>query len=1420
MMMNLLPFPYSVIGDVGNVVKLLQVDSGILLGLFGGLAIVGVLLLAYKAILAFRDRAQSVPFLEKVKGAMARTPSVVADPAKRARLDDLRKKYEEGVEKFRQAGKDLHSLPWYLLVGPAGSGKTEAMRHCKIGFPPGLQDCFQGAGGTMNMHWWFTNYAVVLDTAGRMFMEDAALQGGSEWREFLKLLKQSRPNAPVNGMLLVIGIDSLIKDTAEQIEGKAGHIAKQLDTIQRTLDVRFPVYVVITKCDLMTGFKEFFDKIDDPQLQHQILGWSNPAPLDEPFRAEAVDDHVKTIRSRLLKRRATLLMDPVHTEDPQARRTDQVDELFALPDNIAKIAPRLRRYLEIIFQAGEWSPKPLFLRGIYFTSSMRQGKALDEDLAAALGISVDAIPGGKVYDEERSFFLRDVFMSKVFREKGLVTRATNVQREQAGRKRLVMGAAIVVTIALTALTLFSSGQLRSAVREPLETWTQVAKSVEQSKVIDRGISGPEYFGNKEAVEVERGNKITPLELIDRAKKQSESPVSMGFLSFGRVLEDVNSSQLEAYQAVVIRAVAAPMLSSARSALASRDVKWTPEASAALGELVAAEIRALDGTPARDLDAKDAAGKGVNPAPILAFVSPTASISKDELAQLKEALSVIPAAQYASHGLAGTPETLEELKKAIAQAGEAWKEAAANGGDLGELMRLEAAIKLFLAAESDLWRQIPERAVGTIEEYNTFATRYAQSVTKLETAAAEGKLGEVAGVWPRLGGRTEADLVEAAKRNIQSQADAVVSGLPRDVKAEADKKTRAGIAADAIKTALAAALESGTKGLPSKVAEVRASLAEESRKSLVERGRTADTLGFQDVIALYKDLVPFVAQADSGGNWIDAAARVGEINAAGAKVSEDVQGWINGVSPMLKGQKHAQVAQRVVEVARGGRVGARVGAFLAGIDSGKSVSEVVAAAAGAPVPTTKIGMSGLDGVRVIEAAYSPAVVGNLFLGWRATLDELSGPKKDWLVGDGLADRSKRLSTPMTEYGREYAASWKATLAQSNAREFATWTEFHAALETKESPNPVDVHVALKGLHEQVQRDLSAIGSALGSDEIRKDAEAAGKQAALITGASDPTIADKIDRVRRKLRGLGGDPRKAREGLLAMLSPDSPDGQALADFVSSASVPGYWQTLVVRGFDALAKEYQTNAASDVDRLIALSRFPLVNDRAGAPLTPAELDEAARILNELQVSDKDRRAQILGGRLSESTSRLITPDAIKNRPRIADFVARAREVCKAFSGPGGTALVESIAGDGDGDKPTESAGSIRTIADGWTVEGDPMIEGIDAGKVRKVDSGAPLQSVRLLFYKRATETVVRRQLFEPPWAAASMVLTPGAVAIPGEGSESASWRIPVVVQGEESLPEGPRVIGRHMWIKVVLKKPVPAAKNWPKKEDLGGN
>lgn len=458
----------------------------------GGVLLVVFLVMAYQTVLSGMSKKRSSPFEKAMASAGGMLPGGVTEPARRARLDDLRRVFESGIEKFRAAGKNLYALPWYLVVGEPGSGKTEAVRHCNVGFPPGLQDELQGSGGTLNMNWWFTNHAVLLDTAGRLMFEEVQPGTTSEWQEFLKLLKKFRPNCPVNGLLLVIPAESLIRDTADQIEKKASRIAKQLDTVQRALGVRFPVFVVITKADLINGFREFFDSVQDPTLQHQMLGWSNPASLDEPFKPELIDEHLRVVQSRLARRRLGLMLDPVHTENPKARRTDQVDALYAFPEAITSIGPRLSQYLSMIFVQGEWSAKPLFLRGIYFTSSMREGSALDADLAKALGVPVDQLPEGRVWERDRAFFLRDLFMAKVFRERGLVTAGSSVSRLRQKRAAVSVVVGGVGLLALAALTFLGSSQLRATVSGPLAFWKQVNTAyLKGATTVDAATGAPE-----------------------------------------------------------------------------------------------------------------------------------------------------------------------------------------------------------------------------------------------------------------------------------------------------------------------------------------------------------------------------------------------------------------------------------------------------------------------------------------------------------------------------------------------------------------------------------------------------------------------------------------------------------------------------------------------------------------------------------------------------------------------------------------------------------------------------------------------------------------------------------------------------------------------------------------------------------------
>ena len=70
----------------------------------------------------------------------------------------------------------LYDLPWYVLIGPPGSGKTTALINSGLKFPlsrGASPAAIAGVGGTRYCDWWFTEDAVLIDTAGRYTTQDS-----------------------------------------------------------------------------------------------------------------------------------------------------------------------------------------------------------------------------------------------------------------------------------------------------------------------------------------------------------------------------------------------------------------------------------------------------------------------------------------------------------------------------------------------------------------------------------------------------------------------------------------------------------------------------------------------------------------------------------------------------------------------------------------------------------------------------------------------------------------------------------------------------------------------------------------------------------------------------------------------------------------------------------------------------------------------------------------------------------------------------------------------------------------------------------------------------------------------------------------------------------------------------------------------
>ena len=155
----------------------------------------------------------------------------------------------------RLSGRYLYELPWYLFIGAPGSGKTTALRNAGLQFPLAAQmgeQAVRGVGGTRNCDWWFTDRAVLIDTAGRFTTQDSdQATDRSTWNGFLALLRTSRPRQPLNGVLVTASLSDLIGKGSADRARHAQTVRQRLQELHEQLGIRLPIYLLVTKCDLM-----------------------------------------------------------------------------------------------------------------------------------------------------------------------------------------------------------------------------------------------------------------------------------------------------------------------------------------------------------------------------------------------------------------------------------------------------------------------------------------------------------------------------------------------------------------------------------------------------------------------------------------------------------------------------------------------------------------------------------------------------------------------------------------------------------------------------------------------------------------------------------------------------------------------------------------------------------------------------------------------------------------------------------------------------------------------------------------------------------------------------------------------------------------------------------------------------------------
>lgn len=387
----------------------------------------------------------------------------------------------------------LYKLPWFLVIGLENSGKTSLINRSGQKFSlttvERTSKRYQRSDTPYKIDWWVGNDAILIDPDGELISQQdtkadkEANVSSRLWLHFIQWLEKTRSRRPLNGIVLVVDLPKLIGSSNSDREAMAGVFRTRIQELIESLGTRLPIYVVLNKLDLISGFDVLFQRLKKDERE-STFGFS--FSIDKEDDVDAWTSEFETQFKGFVNNLNEITFDMMSTIIDQTQR-ESVYSFVRQMDGAKEI---LFQYLSDILESDRFTT-PAITRGVYFTSLFQQGVPQDFVKLAVSGnykLPVP-IPTATPDIKQKTYFSAKLFPEIIYSESGLAGDNIKVARQ----KRLVFGIGSVVAGLATVMLLMGWNYYYYSNKKLADNVIELTTAFSKDKVGDQEDTSGKYL---------------------------------------------------------------------------------------------------------------------------------------------------------------------------------------------------------------------------------------------------------------------------------------------------------------------------------------------------------------------------------------------------------------------------------------------------------------------------------------------------------------------------------------------------------------------------------------------------------------------------------------------------------------------------------------------------------------------------------------------------------------------------------------------------------------------------------------------------------------------------------------------------------------------------------------------------------------